>query len=456
MATKKLKTMLSIASSAVLLTFGVSDVAAQDSPGYECDNQFGNCGTPNQSGGGGCGCGGGSILINNTDYGDTYQFADDYDDDGWEDPGDNCPRASNDDQADGDGDGVGDACDNCLNSPNDIQSDIDGDLIGDACDGDLDGDDIPNAEDNCPDVPNPLFGLATQPDTDGNGVGDACDDDIDGDGLVNLDDPCPLNRDITTPNAQQLAECFPDMDGDGIDDLHDICASIFDPDQKDSDEDGIGDGCDPDIDNDGIQNPYDNCADLANATQFDGDRDGAGDSCDDHFCFVVNGDVANCLDPAASLQVFSPDILGNTGSEIMLRLFANRENQAMRYDWRLIASPDNSDAYIDQPSGTVTISTPYEYHYQDGEIPRLLVDQPGNYQVEVTVETVWEDRVSGNVKETRTYVSELNVSGDPEPLPEGEAGGGSSCSSVGGAGVASAWLLALGIVGIGRRRRRAA
>ena len=50
-----------------------------------------------------------------------------------------------------------------------------------------------------------------------------------------------------------------------------------------------------------------------------------------------------------------------------------------------------------------------------------------------------------------------DVSGDAQPLPEGSsAEGGSSCSSVGGAGVASAWLLTLGMVGFARRRRRAA
>ena len=50
---------------------------------YECDNNYGDCGTPNQSGGGGGG--GGSVLIANTDLGDTYQNADDFDDDGIED-----------------------------------------------------------------------------------------------------------------------------------------------------------------------------------------------------------------------------------------------------------------------------------------------------------------------------------------------------------------------------------
>ena len=55
--------------------------------GFECDNNFGECGTPEQSGGGGGGKG--SVLIANTDLGDTYQHADDYDDDGIEDPSDN-------------------------------------------------------------------------------------------------------------------------------------------------------------------------------------------------------------------------------------------------------------------------------------------------------------------------------------------------------------------------------
>ena len=48
--------------------------------GFECDNNFGDCGTPEQSGGGGGGKG--SVLIANTDLGDTYQHADDYDGDG--------------------------------------------------------------------------------------------------------------------------------------------------------------------------------------------------------------------------------------------------------------------------------------------------------------------------------------------------------------------------------------
>jgi len=115
---------------------------------YECDNNFEDCGTPNQSGGGGGG--GGSVLIANTDLGDSYQHADDYDDDGIEDPSDNCIRYPNPQQHDRDADGRGDMCDNCLDIWNPSQENVDGDSLGDACDNDIDNDQILNSIDECP------------------------------------------------------------------------------------------------------------------------------------------------------------------------------------------------------------------------------------------------------------------------------------------------------------------
>ena len=115
---------------------------------YECDNNFEECGAPNQSGGGDGG--GGSILIANTDLGDSYQHADDFDDDGIEDPTDNCPRHPNPDQLDRDSDSIGDMCDNCLNIWNPEQSNIDADSWGDYCDDDIDNDQILNSADECP------------------------------------------------------------------------------------------------------------------------------------------------------------------------------------------------------------------------------------------------------------------------------------------------------------------
>jgi hypothetical protein len=75
--------------------------------------------------------------------------------------------------ADTDGDGVPDATDNCDNVPNPGQADSDGDGVGDACETappDTDGDGVVDPSDNCPNVRNP-----GQEDANQNGVGDACE-----------------------------------------------------------------------------------------------------------------------------------------------------------------------------------------------------------------------------------------------------------------------------------------
>ncbi len=99
---------------------------------------------------------------------------------------DNCPDATNQDQANGDGDGVGDACDNCIGTANQDQANGDADSLGDACD-------------NCPDIAN-----EDQADADDDGTGDACEctfGDIHPDGVgndtVNLSDFVLGRRKIT-------------------------------------------------------------------------------------------------------------------------------------------------------------------------------------------------------------------------------------------------------------------
>jgi hypothetical protein len=71
-----------------------------------------------------------------------------------------------------------------------------------------------------------------------------------------------------------------DADVDGIVDGTDNCPAVANPDQVDTDHDGLGDACDPDDDNDSVGDNADNCSLVPNVNQADADNDGIGDACD--------------------------------------------------------------------------------------------------------------------------------------------------------------------------------
>ncbi|HSA29788.1 MAG TPA: right-handed parallel beta-helix repeat-containing protein [Phycisphaerae bacterium] len=71
-----------------------------------------------------------------------------------------------------------------------------------------------------------------------------------------------------------------DQDGDYAPDWCDNCPTVSNPNQRDTDDDGLGDACDPDIDGDGTPNASDNCPAVPNPDQKDTDHDGLGDACD--------------------------------------------------------------------------------------------------------------------------------------------------------------------------------
>lgn len=96
-------------------------------------------------------------------------------------------------------------------------------------DNDKDGDGLPDAQDNCPLIFNPIRPMdnGAQADSDKDGVGDVCD-------------PCPLAAGTSGCSVAPPS----DEDGDGLKDWQDNCPYNANADQADTDGDGRGDVCD--------------------------------------------------------------------------------------------------------------------------------------------------------------------------------------------------------------------
>ena len=136
---------------------------------------------------------------------------------------------------------------------------------------DSDGDGLNDADDNCPDIDNPL-----QADHDiagGLDGGNECDEDDDNDGKLDIEDDCPVG-DVGWNSS--IVEFDSDSDGcrDSTEDLDDDNDGIYDQDDfcstgetnwlsgaaTDLDNDGCkDDGEDTDDDNDGIEDNLDFC-----------------------------------------------------------------------------------------------------------------------------------------------------------------------------------------------------
>ena len=163
-----------------------------------------------------------------------------------------------------DGDGVDNAEDNCVFAPNDDQTDGDLDGLGDPCDPDRDGDGSPNEDDCWPDDPERIPGVGDDATCDG--LDDDCDGAVDEDFVVVA---CDTGQDGVCALGQ--TECF-----NGVPDcvqLHQAAAEECDDLDNDCDgevdeDDGQGE-CGPELNGDLGGIPF--CGEVVGP---DGDRIG--------------------------------------------------------------------------------------------------------------------------------------------------------------------------------------
>jgi len=142
------------------------------------------------------------------------------------------------------------------------------------------------------------------------------------DARIDTENLLPLGACVVNPAAPSYVftgVTALDFDLDGIPDRQDNCPTVKNPDQADSDGDGLGDACDRcagglDSDGDGVCDAVDNCPLVWNPDQVNTDTNGMGNACDSQACFSAQG--------ASELQRTLPTLLQHL--EIQQLLAASR------------------------------------------------------------------------------------------------------------------------------------
>lgn len=225
-------------------------------------------------------------------------------------------------------------------------------------------------------------------------------------------------------SANFTLDCTPppaDTDNDGVIDNDDNCPNVANPDQADSNNNGIGDACEatgePDADNDGRPDTADNCVDVWNVNQADNDNDGIGNVCDAtpegepqlewanpdllnlwlefeqatrcEMNYIRNGNSSDCSDPSGLSALGSITYNCANGGT------TNWTNTQTGFKGRAVFTYTNCEYALDSGT-TITVSGSIEGVFNSSG----TTDQPGT----VGSLTISGDGWSGAV-EDRVYIS---------------------------------------------------
>ncbi|MEP1096641.1 MAG: thrombospondin type 3 repeat-containing protein [Cyclobacteriaceae bacterium] len=211
--------------------------------------------------------------------------------------------------------------------------------------------------------------------------------DFDNDGVADGEDNCPdtSNPDQQDSDGDGVGDACEDLDSDndGVADGEDNCPNTSNPDQQDSNGDGVGDACeDLDSDDDGVADGEDNCPNTSNPDQQDSDGDGVGDACEDPdgpqgptslasefsttiggsaYSFEINGDdlfVGSTFEGLISYDI--SDISNPSKQDEVKLTFANHDPLSLVYANNRIWVGSNSYLYL------IDVSTPQSIALKKG------------------------------------------------------------------------------------------
>jgi len=271
---------------------------------------------------------------------------------------------------------------------------------------------------------------------------------------------CALEHGECTMNVIVSSYACPfDQDGDGYGDPghaenecpDDNCPVVMNPDQTDSDQDGVGDACDNCLvvsnpgqvndDGDSKGNACDNCPYVTNEDQADNDNDETGDACDD--CTDTDGDgygdpgyAANLCELDNCPAIYNPDQSDEDGDgigDLCDRQFYVSVSPRSPGGVILVNTPVTIDIYMnnDYDSSLMACAMPLALYSPDGSIEDIVhrdVDgygpakdilllngfQPGGYWNILNLVQGWS--WDGLLPDTIAFVGASSTGGFPADL----------------------------------------
>ena len=123
------------------------------------------------------------------------------------------------------------------------------------------------------------------------------------------------------------------------------------------------------------------------------------------------------MDPKMVLQVYSPDIAAVPGKSSFLPIFVNRTNAPIMYLWSIKQKPADARVIIFRKKGFCYSSNGNWCQYATQPPAGVIVDKPGTYQLNLSVELLFGDQVNANFPRIASQTVTITAKGSDACIP---------------------------------------